>query len=125
MFPVNPRVWADADYRRDAEALLTEAEARDVGVMAIKAVAARPWGERPHTASTWYEAYTDDDDISRTVRFVLGTPGVHALCTPSDPVIAAAVIAAAARYTPMAEEERADAMRRSRAEEHIFPMPVG
>ena len=50
MFPVNPRLWADAAYRHDAEALLAEAEERDVGVMAIKAVAARPWGERPHTA---------------------------------------------------------------------------
>ena len=50
MFPVNPRLWADPAYRHDAEALLAEAEARDVGVMAIKAVAARPWGERPHTA---------------------------------------------------------------------------
>ncbi len=61
MFPVNPRLWADPAYRHDAEALLAEAEARDVGVMAIKAVAARPWGERPHTATTWYEAYTSAD----------------------------------------------------------------
>ncbi len=50
MFPVNPRLWADPAYRHDAEALLAEAEGRDVGVMAIKAVAARPWGDRPHTA---------------------------------------------------------------------------
>ena len=95
MFPVNPRLWADPAYRHDAEALLAEAEARDVGVMAIKAVAARPWGERPHTASTWYEAYTSDDEIDRGVRFVLSVPGVHALCTPSDPVLTLATVAAA------------------------------
>ena len=47
MFPVNPRLWADPAYRHDAEALLAEAESRDVGVMAIKAVAARPWGNDP------------------------------------------------------------------------------
>jgi aryl-alcohol dehydrogenase-like predicted oxidoreductase len=125
MFPVNARVWADPDYRRDAEALLAEAERRDVGVMAIKAVAARPWGERPHSATTWYEAYTEEDEIDRAVRFVLSTPGVHALCTPSDPDIAATVIAAAARYRPMSEAERDDAMRRVAHEDHIFPMPVG
>src|SRR5580700_4060449 len=49
MFPVNPRLWADPAYRHDAEALVAEAQARDVGVMAIKALAARPWGRRPHT----------------------------------------------------------------------------
>ncbi|HTZ09272.1 MAG TPA: aldo/keto reductase, partial [Acidimicrobiales bacterium] len=52
MFPVNPRLWADPRYRADAEALLAEAEARDVGVMAIKAVAARPWGAPPSGTAT-------------------------------------------------------------------------
>jgi aryl-alcohol dehydrogenase-like predicted oxidoreductase len=123
MFPVNPRLWADPAYRHDAEALLAEAEGRDVGVMAIKAVAARPWGERPHTATTWYEAYTSEDEIARGVRFVLSTPGVHALCTPSDPVLAAAAIEAAARNDAMGDDERAAAMRATAMEDHIFPMP--
>jgi aryl-alcohol dehydrogenase-like predicted oxidoreductase len=125
MFPLNPRLWADPAYRHDAEALLAEAEGRDVGVMAIKAVAARPWGQRPHTASTWYEAYTTDDEIDRGVRFVLDTPGVHALCTPSDPGLTLAAIAAAGRFEPMTGEERAAAMAAVAAEDHIFPMPRG
>jgi len=125
MFPVNPRLWADPAYRHDAEALLTEADGRDVGVMAIKAVAARPWGERPHTATTWYEPYSSEDDIARGVRFVLSIPGVHALCTPSDPKLTSATIAAAARFEPMNTEEQASAMRVTAVEEHIFPMPTG
>ena len=59
MFPVYPRVWADPVYRADAEALLEECAARDVGVMAIKAVARRPWGDGEVTATTWYEPHTD------------------------------------------------------------------
>src|SRR5580692_733123 len=55
MFPVNPQLWGDGSYRRDAEALLAHAEDADVGVMAIKAAAARPWGGRDHTSTTWYE----------------------------------------------------------------------
>ncbi len=124
MFPVNPRLWSDPAYRHDAEALLAEAEARDVGVMAIKAVAARPWGQRPHTATTWYEAYTSDPDIERGVRFVLSVPGVAALCTPSDPVLTLATVEAAARFEPMSEEEKVAAMRATAAEDHIFPMPT-
>ncbi len=45
MFPVYPRVWSDPVYRADAEALLATCAQRDVGAMAIKAVARRPWGE--------------------------------------------------------------------------------
>src|SRR3984957_1619310 len=40
MFPVNPRLWADTDYRRSAEALLEEATSRNLGVMALKSGAA-------------------------------------------------------------------------------------
>ena len=46
MFPVNPRLWADPAYRHDAEALLALCDERDVGAMAIKAAARRPWPER-------------------------------------------------------------------------------
>ncbi len=88
MFPVNPRLWADPAYRHDAEALLAEAVGRDVGVMAIKAVAARPWGERPHTAAHLVRRlHRRTTEIERGVRFVLSVPGVAALCTPSDPVL--------------------------------------
>jgi aryl-alcohol dehydrogenase-like predicted oxidoreductase len=125
MFPVNARLWADADYRRDAEALIAEAAGRDVGVMAIKAVAARPWGDRPHTTTTWYESYTSGSDIARGVRFVLSVPGVHALCTPSDPAVAAATITAASHFEPMSAEEQGWAVREAAGEEHIFPMPTG
>jgi aryl-alcohol dehydrogenase-like predicted oxidoreductase len=125
MFPVNPRLWADPDYRRDAEALLEVAAARDLGVMAIKAVAARPWGTRRHTTTTWYEAYTSDDDIERGVRFTLSVPGVPALGTPSDPALAARVIDAARRFVAMDDGDRDGALAAVASEPHIFPMPRG
>jgi len=125
MFPVNPRLWADPAYRHDAEALLAEAEGRDVGVMAIKAVAARPWGDRPHSTATWYEAYTDAAEIERGVRFVLSVPGVAALCTPSDPALTLATVEAASRFEPMGDEEKLAAMHATASEELIFPMPAG
>jgi predicted aldo/keto reductase-like oxidoreductase len=125
MFPVNPRLWADATYRRHAEALLEEAAGRDVGVMAIKAAAARPWGERPHTAGTWYEPYTTADEVGRGVRFALSVTGVHAFCTPGDPGVMALAVAAAENFSPMDDDERAAAASGVSAEPHIFPMPAG
>jgi hypothetical protein len=124
MFPVNPRLWADVEYRRSAEALLEEAAGRNLGVMAIKAGAARPWGEREHTSSTWYEPYVTEGDLERNIRFVLSVPGVHAFCSPGDLELLPTVFNAAGRATPMTATEAGEAMSATAAEQHIFPMPA-
>ena len=122
MFPVYPRLWADPDYRRDAEALLEYAGEHDVGVMAIKAAAARPWAGREQTATTWYEPYTSADEVARGVRFALSTPGVHAFCTPGDTGVLATALAAASGDTSMDGAEREAAAAEVAAESSIFPM---
>ena len=126
MFPVYPRLWADLDYRRDAEALLADAEQRDVGVMVIKAGAARPWpahGDR--SATTWYEPQPDAGGVERGVRFALSTPGVTAFCTPGDRQLFEWALEAAKRYRPMTEQERDDAMAAAADDDLIFPIPTG
>ena len=124
MFPVNPQLWSDPTYRRDAEALLDYTGHHDVGVMAIKAVAARPWADREHTSSTWYQPYTAADDVARGVDFALSTPGVHAFCTPGDTRVLRTALAAAASHVPMDPGARDDAVRSVADETSIFPMPT-
>jgi aryl-alcohol dehydrogenase-like predicted oxidoreductase len=84
MFPVNPRLWADAQYRADAEELLDECAARDVGVQVIKAVAKGPWGSAAKANLTWYQPWTDQAHIDAGVAFALSTAGVTGFCTPGD-----------------------------------------
>ena len=122
MFPVYPRVWADPKYRADAEALLEECAARDVGVMVIKAVAWRPWGDREPTAGTWYEPFADEASVGRGVRFALSTPGVHAFCTPGDRDILELALHAAEAFAPFTFEERDDVLNTATADEIIFPL---
>ncbi|MGH9079152.1 MAG: aldo/keto reductase [Acidimicrobiales bacterium] len=124
MLPVNPQLWSDKVYRRDAEALLAHAIDHDIGVMAIKAVAARPWAGRRHTSATWYEPYVSASEISRGARFALSTPGVHALCTPGDLHLLPQVLVAAQSPQLMEAAEREEAMTVSAAETSIFPMPT-
>jgi aryl-alcohol dehydrogenase-like predicted oxidoreductase len=124
MFPVNPQLWSDPTYRRDAEALLAHAADHDVGVMAIKAAAARPWGDRPRDAGTWYEPYTSPDDVARGVRFALSVPGVHAFCTPGDTAVLRTALEAAVRFAPMDQAERQSAVTGVAHEPSIFPMPT-
>ena len=121
MFPVYPTVLADDDYRADVDALLAECAERDVGVMAIKAVAWRAWGDRTPDALSWYEPHRSDEAIERGVRFALSTPGIHAICTPSDPATARRAISAASRYEPLTSAEHADAIVDA-DRETIFPL---
>ena len=125
MFPVAPRLWADPVYRGDAERLLELCAARDVGVMAIKAASARPWGDRHHHTTTWYEPYVTSDDVARGVRFALSVEGVHAICTPSDLGVMRTALAAAEAFSPMGAAARDEAAAAVAGEPLIFPIPDG
>src|ERR1700722_3821626 len=77
MFPVYPALWRLPSYREPAEELLALCQQRDIGVMAIKAVAHRPWADgRPladtaadgadastRWATSWYEPAASEEDI--------------------------------------------------------------
>jgi aryl-alcohol dehydrogenase-like predicted oxidoreductase len=122
MFPVYPRVWADPVYRADAEALLVECAERDVGVMAIKAVARRPWaGDRP-AGTPWYEPWTDIASIGRGVAFALSTPGVHAFCTPGDLDLLPRVLDALETMPTLDDAGRRTAIEATAGDEVIFPL---
>ena len=137
MFPVYPALWARPDYRDAAEELLSLCAERDIGVMAIKAVAHRPWADhRPLSdaiagsaetadrwASSWYEPAGTDEEIDRGIHFALSTPGVHAFCTPGDIPLLPRVLASAERAKPMGDDERAAAIGAMASEDLIFPMP--
>lgn len=125
MFPVNARLWADPVYRRSAEELLAICAERDLGVMAIKAAARRPWGDRERFATTWYEPYATPDEIAGGIRFALSVPGVHAICTPGDVGILGHALDAASRFVPLSAAESAACIERRAGDEIIFPIPTG
>ena len=123
MFPVYPRVWSDPVYRRDAEALLETCAGNDVGAMAIKAVAHKPWGaDTPPPGSPWYRPHTDPAAIDRGVRFALSTAGITGFCTPGSLSLLPAVLDAAERFATLDDEARARAMADVVDDELIFPL---
>ena len=128
MFPVYPRAWADPAYRRDAEVLLERCAERDVGVMAIKAAAARPWSVPPveRHATTWYEPHTSSAAVRDGVSFALSTPGVHAFCTPGDLDVLRLALDAATAFEDgaMSEGSRTAAIDASLVDDVIFPIPA-
>jgi aryl-alcohol dehydrogenase-like predicted oxidoreductase len=104
MLPVNAPMLALPDYRSHYEALLEVAAERDLGVMAIKAVARGPWRTAEHTATTWYEPHRDPEALRDGVRFALSQP-ITGFCLPGDVSLHPAGLAAAQEFTPLSTEE--------------------
>lgn len=117
MFPVSPAIYRNAAYRRDAEALLAEAAARDVGVQTIKMLARGGWGGREREINVWYDPHREQPDIDRSLWFVLSQP-VHTAPSTGDLRLLPKILDAAARFRPQSEAEQAEAIAAQRP-----PMP--
>jgi len=133
MFPVYPALWGEASYREPAEELLALCEERDLGAMAIKAVARRPWADGPSLgagedqprkrwATSWYEPAATDEGIDRGVHFALSISGVHGFCTPGDIGLLPRVLSSADRFVPLSSRERQGAIDSMSSDDVIFPM---
>jgi len=105
LFPVNFIQYAQPEYRENAEALLRVCRERDVGVMAIKAVARGPYGDQEPTHNTWYEPFTEPDIVQDAVNFVLSQP-VTGLCTPGDAGLLPSVLQACENYLTLDESQQ-------------------
>jgi len=106
LFPINFVQYANPTYRQNATELLRLCSERDVGTMIIKSITRGPWGDRPHTHTTWYEPFTDPGHIQQAVNFAL-SQNVTGLCTVGDTKVLPLVIDACERLAPMdtAEQE--------------------
>jgi aryl-alcohol dehydrogenase-like predicted oxidoreductase len=102
--PVNYHLYtADADFRANFDALYELIQDRDVALRTIKAIARRPWvGE--HQLATWYEPFTEPEDIRAAISWVLGSfPAIAGLATAGETTLLGRAIAAEADRMDMAE----------------------
>ncbi|HET9496161.1 MAG TPA: aldo/keto reductase [Chloroflexia bacterium] len=99
LLPYNYTMMQNPQYAADFEALLALCRERNVAVQTIKSALHRPWGEREHTATTWYEPLNRQDAVDAAVWWVLARPGVF-LCTVGDIHVLPLVLDAASRFDP-------------------------
>jgi aryl-alcohol dehydrogenase-like predicted oxidoreductase len=104
LFPLNFVQMAIPEYRRYAEELIATCKAKDVGTMVIKTITKAPWGERKHTATTWYEPFDQMAEIQKGVNFALSYD-VTGLCTVGDTRILPMVLRACESFTRLSEDE--------------------
>ena len=107
MFPVSASIWRNEDYKRDAEALMSAAASKNVGIQCIKMLARGGWGEREREYTTWYDPHREQRDIDDALWWLLSQP-MHTAPSAGDVTLFGKVLDAAERYSPLddAEQER-------------------
>src|SRR5512147_334468 len=118
MFPLNFVQMANPEYKKYTEELIATCKAKDVGTMVIKTITKSPWGEREHTANTWYEPFDQMDEIQRAVNFALSHE-VTGLCTAGDTRILPLVLKACENFKQLDASEM-EAMIQSNQYEPLF-----
>ena len=119
LFPLNFVQMGNPEYRQYAEELIATCQARDVGTMVIKTITKGPWGEKEHTATTWYEPFNRSAEIQPAVNFALSYP-VTGLCTAGDTRVLPLVIEACEKFSPLGKEEREEMIKSGREFEPLF-----
>ncbi len=104
MFPLNPAAARDPEYRRDSEALLAEADARNIGVQTIKMIARGGWGDGEKQTKTWYDPHREQSDIDSSLWWVL-SHRVHTAPSCGDVSLLPKVLDAAQCFTPLSEDQ--------------------
>jgi len=117
MFPFNFILYRDSQYRSDFEKLMKKVRERDVGAIAIKAIAKGNWEkkyrvldryERPY--STWYKPFEEVEEVTRALSFALSM-GFSTMISASDVKLLELTLDAVGKVHVLNQEEN-DAMLR-------------
>jgi len=117
--PMNYHLYtADDDFHAHFDALYELIQDRDVALRTIKAIARKPWiGDRQ--LATWYEPFTDAEDIRAALSWVLATfPGIAGLATAGETTLLGKAIDAEADRMDL--DEAADHLARIHDYSSIF-----
>jgi len=106
MFPINFVLAHHGDY---GKRLLDELVRREIGIIAIKPIAARPWQESEFRRwpKCWYKPLDDPHQIDLATRWVLELP-VTTIIPSGHPQLFDRVLRAARRFSPLTSQERAE-----------------
>jgi len=76
LLPCNYMLMQNPQYAADFEALAKVCRQKNVAMQLIKTLQYRPWGDRPHTADTWYEPFSEQSHVDLATHWALGRPGM-------------------------------------------------
>ncbi len=121
LFPVNFATWYAGNF---GPQVLEQAQKKNMGILALKAMAKRPWPKgavRTHP-KCWYEPLSDPAEARMGLRFTLSHP-ITAAVPPGDENLFKMALGLAAGFTPLTAAETEDIKRKALKGEPIFRYP--
>ena len=119
LFPVNRVIAAHPDDFNEFTILLEIGRQKDLGTIAIKAVAKRRWQFPMHTYETWYEPFDKQEEIDASLWYTL-SQDVTTAAMPSDHRLWLKIIDAAQRFRTLDPKEQAEAISQARRYQPLF-----
>ncbi|HHT27279.1 MAG TPA: aldo/keto reductase [Firmicutes bacterium] len=119
MFPLNYAYWLKGQAGPE---VVKRAEERNMGCIAIKALAHRPWlpGERQGYPNCWYKPINDHPELADlALRFIL-SQRVHVAISPGDLEMLWLGAEIASRFQPITDAETARLKAEADTHDHIF-----
>jgi predicted aldo/keto reductase-like oxidoreductase len=122
LFPVNFATWYAGNF---GPQVLERAKEKDMGILAIKAMARRPWpeGAENKIPKCWYEPLKDPEEALMGLRFTLSHP-VTAAIPPGNEDLFKMALELIERFSPLNPEEASKMKEKGLAEEPIFRYPM-
>jgi len=121
LLPVNYVLCAHPEPKNDYRPVLDLAKKRNLGVIAMKSAAKRPWPTDERTYNCWYQPFNTQREIDEALWFTLSQYDVTTAASSSDIQVAKMMIDAAERYTPMKEKEQQELLLKAAAYRPLFP----
>jgi aryl-alcohol dehydrogenase-like predicted oxidoreductase len=104
LFPINYATWYAGNF---GPQVLAKAQEKKMGILALKAMAKRPWpsgADRSKHPKCWYEPLSDPQEAMMGLRFTLSHP-ITAAVPPGDENIYQMALGLAARFKPLSSDE--------------------
>ena len=121
LFPTNYATWYAGNF---GPQVLAKAQEKEMGILALKAMARRPWpeGAERKYPKAWYEPLDEPDEAEMGLRFTLSHP-VTAAIPPGDESLFKMALGLAARFKPLSSSEVKEIKEKGLKETPLFKYP--
>ena len=122
LFPINYANWYAGNFGAQ---VLTRAEEKKMGILALKAMAKGPWPEDADKSAfpkCWYEPFSTPEDALMGLRFTL-SHAITAAVPPGDENLFRMALDLAMKFTPLSPEEVEGVKQRGLAGKPLFQYP--
>ena len=121
LFPINFATWHAGNF---GPQVLERAKEKGMGILALKAMAKRPWPEGAERISKcWYEPLSDPDEASMGLRFTLSHP-ITAALPPGNEDLFSMALGLGNKFKPLKSKEVKIMKEKGSTEVPIFKYPM-